>query len=41
MLKNKNIIKNLLMFPIHLTIGYFAIIVCGTVSLIDIFINKN
>lgn len=36
----KNIIKNSLMIPVHFTIGYIAIIVCGTISLFDIFINK-
>jgi len=34
-------IKNLLLIPAHFTIGYLAIIVCGTISLIEIFINKR
>jgi hypothetical protein len=34
-------IRNLLLIPAYFTIGYLAIIVCETVSLIDIFINKK
>jgi len=33
--------KNLLMLPVHLTIGYIAIIVCGTISLFDMFVNNK
>ena len=33
-------IKNLLMIPVHFTIGYIAIIICGTVSFFEIITNK-
>jgi len=33
-------IKNILMIPIHLTIGYIAIIICGCVSIYEMFTLK-
>jgi hypothetical protein len=34
-------LKNLLMLPAHLTIGYLAIIVCGTISFFEMFVNNK
>lgn len=32
--------KNILMTPVYFTIGYIAIIVCGTVSFFEIITSK-
>jgi hypothetical protein len=32
--------KNILMLPVHFTIGSIAIIICGIISLFEVILNK-